>query len=570
MMGGSGWAVVQLALLDLVVHVTTQSSWAFATDLERCIRTHATEAATTFPQWGKSCMPPTAKIDIQASIYEKTLAPIEAKWGYTGALWCAFYSLRMTGAEYDAKSDQPNNPNFGDWHRSLLCPWNITVCGQETLGSHGHEKNGVPAAWGEELLNAQYLTNPDDQFVPAEPKRRTMSCGLCGHLERQLGKPPFIVDPEPVDDPGAEHLYTSNWDFHAFGAWLANEDARHGRAWQPTVENINIWRASNGEEIHGYLWQSTRLHAYTTRTLAGERKRWVGDALAVNHVMRVCEPSWSLAPQSRDDCSHAAGHGFFYYYLDVGRAVSACWSDMIIDHTPCGSKPAGVCLTNTSDPKYDPTCWYRDCSGRRDVDTDTDTRSGGLNSGDLLKWRWLCATGVYHAAGNTLSVQALSQIAAAGFTAEGWLCKRSNLWGENARYFDRCAAGLGIAETEVRLGLVTSGACPADPTKEMAAWEVLQHRQFGQTQQLSCNPAKYFVQANDMCPLAFRAHFPCVKHSKDYEFCISGYHDLCTSHDLLRETFGCAHPHTPPAGTNEVKYAGEPGTPWHMGTPLGV
>ena len=44
------------------------------------------------------------------------------KYGYTGALWCAFYSVRMTGKEFDPNSDQPNNPNFDVWYQQLLCP----------------------------------------------------------------------------------------------------------------------------------------------------------------------------------------------------------------------------------------------------------------------------------------------------------------------------------------------------------------------------------------------------------------------------------------------------------------
>ena len=55
--------------------------------------------------------------------------------------------------------------------------------------------------------------------------------------------------------------------------------------------------------------------------------------------MRVCGTTWEQAPQSRDDCSHAAGHGFFYYFFDIGRAVEACWTEDIVDHAPCGSKP---------------------------------------------------------------------------------------------------------------------------------------------------------------------------------------------------------------------------------------
>jgi len=68
-------------------------------------------------------------------------------------------------------------------------------------------------------------------------------------------------------------------------------------------------------------------------------------------LAQTCKPAWWLAPQTRDDCSHAAGHGFFYYYLDIGRAVGACWSDLIVDHTPGD--------------------W---------ADTDGDTRLAGLNA----------------------------------------------------------------------------------------------------------------------------------------------------------------------------------------------
>ena len=73
---------------------------------------------------------------------------------------------------------------------------------------------------------AQYLTDPPDVYVTNEPNRRTMTCGLCGHLKRRLGRPPFFAPaPQIEHDAG---LYTANWDFHPFGAWLANEAAHHG------------------------------------------------------------------------------------------------------------------------------------------------------------------------------------------------------------------------------------------------------------------------------------------------------------------------------------------------------
>ena len=121
----------------------------FADALEQCIRNAAAEAAASLPQWGDACMPPTQKIDLQAKVLDSTLASIHEAYGYTGALWCAFYSVRMTGAEYDPNDSQPNNPNIFDWYDTLLCPWDVdaeviaknggtgTPCGDEELGGGG-------------------------------------------------------------------------------------------------------------------------------------------------------------------------------------------------------------------------------------------------------------------------------------------------------------------------------------------------------------------------------------------------------------------------------------------------
>ena len=634
----------------------------FAADLEKCIRDHAAEAAASVPIWGSACMPPTEKIDHQAAIYTRTLNPIRDKYGYTGALWCAFYSVRMTGKEFDPNSDQPNNPNFADWYATLVCPWDVETCGRDKLGMHGDEWKGVPAVWGTNM-NAQYMPVPEDDYVEDEPDRRTMSCGLCGHLLRQLGKPPFKLEPPPItNDPGKEHLYTNNWDFHPFGSWLANEAAAHPQTTKilNIVADIHNWKATNGEEMHGYLWQSLRLLAYDTGTLDGKRLDNPNAFEAEDHAMKVCAPAWWLAPQTRDDCAHAAGHGFFYFHLDIGKAMQSCWTDKIVDHTPCGSLPARPptgagtdCrdLPENSPLRYTnlplgrrrelqegggdgaggdgdgdgdaPVCWEctrvdpkgpKDetnpctqygvpegaisCEGRGgDQDRDTDLRSSGLNPKDLLKWRWLCATGVYHAAGNTLSVEVLQQLVDTGSKAEEYLCKRSNLWGDEARYFDRCAAGLGMKETEGRLALVKDGECAARDGRAPAAWESKQLMQYGQTQQLSCNPAKYFVQANDQCPLAYRAHYPCDEAKKDYVFCTSNYHKMCASHEVLRDCFHCptelpghtwrvigprdegydalrddnrewmnSGPPLHPEQGNEIRY----GLDWEMGVPLGV
>ncbi len=100
------------------------------------------------------------------------------------------------------------------------------------------------------------------------------------------------------------------------------------------------------------------------------------------------------------------------YYLDVGKAVMSCWSDKIVERTPCGSLPAfppdgagpdWECLrvdTSKGAKKDDsnPCTMYGvpegtiSCPPGKDQDRDADLRSAGLNPQDLLKWRWLCAS----------------------------------------------------------------------------------------------------------------------------------------------------------------------------------
>ena len=78
----------------------------FVWDLEECIRNHAKRLAEEFPRWGNKCGAATHKVDVQAKLYEETLTPIMERHGYTGALWCAMYSLAMVPI---VDKTQPNN-----------------------------------------------------------------------------------------------------------------------------------------------------------------------------------------------------------------------------------------------------------------------------------------------------------------------------------------------------------------------------------------------------------------------------------------------------------------------------
>lgn len=63
-----------------------------------------------------------------------------------------------------------------------MCPWDLDECGNARLGQHGNEWDGVPIAWSNRAHPAYHGEN-----------RKTMSCGLCGHLRRELGVPPLIL-----------------------------------------------------------------------------------------------------------------------------------------------------------------------------------------------------------------------------------------------------------------------------------------------------------------------------------------------------------------------------------------
>lgn len=477
-----------LACLALGCIADQMSSQEFANALVDCIRANSENVARTWPQWGNSCVSPTAKVDMQAIELKSTLTPIKGRYGYPSALWCHFYGLSMY--EPSADDPQPNNPNSAAWYQHLLCPYKLDSCGHEELGAHGDEWWGVPSTWGNNL-------NP---LYDGEPDRRTMSCGLCGFLSRQLGHPPYRLDFPWVNDP--RHVYTATWDTHPFGAWLANDLAISGASLPDTVKNINNFRASNGEEIHGFLWQILRLrgldwnlgNAYNMMLGGAQPDPGVDDNPGTDMFRDVCHDSWFLSVQSRDDCCHAAGHGFFYYYMDITRATKACWTD----------KMAGV--------------------------------ADWITGKDLLKCRWICTTGIYHSAGNSLSLEGLKGIADKGISVEDFACMRSDAWTENDPVFARCAAGLGIQESEWRLDMVKRGDCEA--RGQMAQWERNQLA-LVKIQQKTCNPASQFADANDRCPQAFHAHFPCQDWRMDYKQCLTGWHNVCEDAQLLKNTMIC-------------------------------
>lgn len=198
----------------------------------------------------------------------------------------------------------------------------------------------------------------------------------------------------------------------------------------------------------------------------------------------------------------------------------------------------------------------------------------GLDGLNLLKWRWLCSTGVYHAAANSLSSSILRQIGMQGRSVEEYLCQHQNVWGANSTYFDRCAAGAGMADAEERLRKLVAGSCNLSVNEKASDWETQQLHQFGPQLQLSCNRLKSeigFFAVISKCPLGLRMHFPCIPSELDFMICtgqlssadsaggqkIVPYHRVCSADRLLRTSFECGEPPPHREGTNKQLYAME-------------
>ena len=387
---------------------------------------------------------------------------------------------------------------------------------------------------------------------------------------------------------------------HAFGAWLANLAARKGHRGQYArdrlVSNINLFKASNGEEIHGFLWQSLRLLAYDTGTLEGRRNVNPDHKTAVDHAHTVCEPMWWLSPQSMNDCAHAAGlrlvtHGHTSPTVPLGTDRGAL--------TPSGSRPRLLLLlsrrgqgrSRVHGPEPpEPRAWARIWLGRRPEVVRVGWNQLAYLEVALLYRSVPCSSkyalardfGRHRVEGadcGGISVRASARCRSPSrlplplqlHDLNSLCSSRVTVWGENNVYFDRCAAGLGINDAEVRLQKVMTGECEADPHKSADEWELFQLRQsgsggaklghshdgaacplaprvarrgqaqrllqegsqeppsgtrscikllcwfscrFGPSLQLTCDPASPvtgFTAAMAGCPAAFRIHFPCIK-----------------------------------------------------------
>ena len=224
---------------------------------------------------------------------------------------------------------------YDGYYASLLCPWDVGLCGDEALGMHGHEWLGVPAEWG-------YDTSAP--YGVEAPQRAAMSCGLCGQLAQAIGPPPY-VPPEAAakaaataandDDAEVAAAEVDAWDLRPFGVWLATH-VLPTQGLARTLGTLNKYRAAGGDVVLGFLRQGLRLQAQASGTMEGRRKR--ADALssvaAQEWAQSVCRRMWPMSLQASYDCAVAAGHGHFHYHLDPAAAHLACWFDNTVKTRP--------------------------------------------------------------------------------------------------------------------------------------------------------------------------------------------------------------------------------------------
>lgn len=411
------------------------SNDVFVADLETCIRSNAHEIARTAMEWSDRCAPAKYLSDHAKHQLNAALEPIRQNHGYAAALWCAFYTAKMTDL-----------PFYGQWRDKLLCPWpEDWNCRDEPLGKHGDEAKGVPAAWGPTMQGA--VDNDLNRGDPVDGLV-AMSCGLCGHLERTFGKAPFIeVASYPSEYQTSSRLkrmrsegwfaghqgWWNEFDNHAFGAWVANDMAAHSRDVEETVLGIHLHRITNGEEIHGFVGEAIR-------QLSGTQIDHV------HYAARLCTPSQKFSGMTQWSCRHAIGHGFFSYRLEdleAGRSA--------LDGRTVVNQALGDCITLAT---------------------------------FFGEWGDTCAAGVSHAATNALTVGGLRAIAAVGQDAKSLVCRSATESWHGEPHYDEChcISKLGLEDADVRWRLVRDGLCePAQtgpkPWQHASTWEFQQLRQ---------------------------------------------------------------------------------------------
>eukprot|EP00964_Phaeocystis_antarctica_P115716 scaffold79681_cov69-Phaeocystis_antarctica.AAC.3 len=354
----------------------------------------------------------------QARQMEPVLGPLHDAHGYSAVLWCSMY----TGG-------WPMGWTDGDWYADYLCP--------EANGHRwcsGHDDLGEAEAAG--VRTGEGGTDQRENGG-SDMRIRTMSCALCARLKKRFGVAPFNGRVQPIPSPrqamvgaqarrfggmaetweqklGESKGYWDRWvgwDMHAFGMWFAR--AR----WPAQLDEVQLaadilqiaaHRLDNGEVLHAFIWQTLALLRDSQRERPPgwrEPSMWLSGACEVTRQFYAEGAGGDNAGVNFGTCGHGAGHGLYYYYGDIGKAMLACTRGDVLEEWGTG-------------------------------------------------WRDNCGSGVYHSAFNALSASRLGEMAQDGVEdVTAHLCKVSTWAACPAKDF------LGADEAVGRFELVRAGWC---------------------------------------------------------------------------------------------------------------
>ena len=183
-------------------------------------------------------------------------------------------------------------------------------------------------------------------------------------------------------------------DSHAFGEWYASEVWPAQRQ-DPALmtEIISIYRITNGEELHSFMWGSLALLG-----------RHFPKDDPLEWVAKACDASFRLDAlvvrgESVNECAHGAGLGFLAFFTEA----SVHWSASERERWNVADRSIEACNHEKLARRFEESAQK---GGRK------------LLGNDLSGWRNICGDGVWHAVFNRLDVASLRSMAEAGVQSD--------------------------------------------------------------------------------------------------------------------------------------------------------
>lgn len=529
---------VALALLPGGSAVPHTVGWSedgrFTQDLSMCIRNLAGEVAATALQWGDRCRGTADKMALQLVVLERVLDPMADAHGYVGALWCAFYTVRMRDL-----------PWYSGW-REDLCPYReeqLACSCNESLGARWPEASGVE--------RSQRSARGDDGGIRALGTRRVMSCALCARLYAEFGPPPYstVAPASPASVHSAreqieldriermrvvspDNPWWHGWDLHTFGMWAEHDRQRRALPHASVLADILRFCATNGEEVHAFIWsvgahEGRRARAASNNSgpamgaasSPSDREVPQGQAQTSSKLLKQVQMSmeeerlkkkggsrWQWWHRSKPSSSmpptavvppvdeHAAPSPIEavpseprldlasrdFVIRVVSRAYHTVWEQAPeqIDYVRHAFGHAFFEFAHAANPDSPRVLMeaLRLCASSLRFQAWPRDQELPPAKEEKDSWRLLCETGVYHSAINRLSAAAVMAADSKGLASLARLLCAWLPWPaqESARNEGVCHVGFGTDDAEARMALYRAGECASTFARQRmrpAPWE---------------------------------------------------------------------------------------------------